>query len=84
MHIRCALGLVTIFALGQVLSAQQPQIQPANAAPVKRDSRFPTGPEVGQKIPSFQAPDQNGKLQDFNSIRGSKGAMVVFFRSADW
>src|SRR5262245_38661640 len=46
--------------------------------------QFATGPEVGQKIPAFRAPDQNGKMQDFNSIRGPKGAMIVFFRSADW
>jgi peroxiredoxin len=43
-----------------------------------------TGIVVGQKIPAFQAPDQNGTAQDFNSINGPKGAVLYFMRSADW
>jgi hypothetical protein len=43
-----------------------------------------TGPEVGQPVPPFSAPDQNGRTQTLQSIMGSKGAMLVFFRSADW
>jgi peroxiredoxin len=43
-----------------------------------------TGPDVGKKIPSFEAPDQNGKTQTLASIAGPKGAMLVFYRSADW
>jgi len=43
-----------------------------------------TGPEVGQTVPSFSAMDQNGRSQTLQSIQGPKGAMVVFFRSADW
>ena len=43
-----------------------------------------TGPEVGSSVPSFEAPDQNGRLQNLKSILGPKGALLVFFRSADW
>jgi peroxiredoxin len=43
-----------------------------------------TGPDVGKKIPSFEAQDQNGKTQTLASIAGPKGAMLVFYRSADW
>ncbi|MBI4464425.1 MAG: hypothetical protein HY647_06945 [Acidobacteria bacterium] len=43
-----------------------------------------TGLEAGQKIPSFRARDQQGQWQDFNSIRGPKGAVIMFNRSADW
>jgi hypothetical protein len=43
-----------------------------------------TGIAVGQKIPAFRAPDQSGKMRDFNSIRGPKGAAIYFNRSADW
>jgi peroxiredoxin len=43
-----------------------------------------TGPGVGKKIPSFEAQDQNGKTRTLASIAGPKGAMLVFFRSADW
>jgi hypothetical protein len=43
-----------------------------------------TGPEVGQPVPAFSAPDQEGRNQTLKSIMGPKGAMIVFFRSADW
>ena len=43
-----------------------------------------TGPEVGQQAPAFSATDQNGRTQELKSIMGPKGAMLVFFRSADW
>jgi hypothetical protein len=43
-----------------------------------------TGPEVGATVPAFSAPDQSGRIQTLQSVMGSKGAMLVFFRSADW
>ncbi len=43
-----------------------------------------TGPEVGSTLPSFEAPDQNGRVQNLQSILGPKGALLVFYRSADW
>jgi len=43
-----------------------------------------TGIGVGQKIPGFRTVDQFGQMRDFNSIRGPKGAAIVFNRSADW
>lgn len=43
-----------------------------------------TGPPVGALIPNFALPDQNGKIQTLGAIAGPKGAMLVFFRSADW
>jgi hypothetical protein len=43
-----------------------------------------TGPDVGQQVPSFSARDQDGRNQTLKSIMGPKGAMLVFFRSADW
>jgi hypothetical protein len=43
-----------------------------------------TGPAVGQRIPVFRGPDQNGRIQDFNSVKGPKGAAIYFMRSADW
>ena len=46
--------------------------------------RIKTGPEVGQQVPAFSATDQNGRTQDLKSIMGPQGAMLVFFRSADW
>ena len=43
-----------------------------------------TGPEVGSTLPAFEAPDQNGQLQNLQTILGPKGALLVFYRSADW
>ena len=42
------------------------------------------GPAVGQPIPGFEAPDQDGRPRDFASLTGPKGLVLVFFRSADW
>lgn len=41
-------------------------------------------PAVGSKVPDFEAPDQDGVRRSLHSIMGPKGAMLVFFRSADW
>ncbi len=43
-----------------------------------------TGPDVGQQVPAFSARDQEGRNQTLKSIMGPKGAVLVFFRSADW
>ena len=43
-----------------------------------------TGPDVGARIPDFSAPNQTGKQQTFASLRGSKGLVLMFIRSADW
>ena len=43
-----------------------------------------TGPGVGQQVPAFSVQDQEGRNQTLKSIMGPKGAMLVFFRSADW
>lgn len=58
--------------------------QGKNPESEKRAPTFKTGPEPGQRIPPFEAPDQNGTLRTFESLRGPKGALLVFFRSADW
>jgi len=39
---------------------------------------------VGQPAPDFSLTDQSGKTWTRQSIMGAKGAMLVFFRSADW
>jgi hypothetical protein len=43
-----------------------------------------TGPAAGSPAPDFSALDQAGRTQTLQSIMGPKGAMLVFFRSADW
>ena len=43
-----------------------------------------TGLAVGEKIPAFRVPDQNGRAQSFDTIKGPNGAAIYFMRSADW
>ena len=43
-----------------------------------------SGVAKGDRIPEFRLSDQNGTMQTFESLRGPKGAMLVFYRSADW
>jgi cytochrome oxidase Cu insertion factor (SCO1/SenC/PrrC family) len=71
------------FLVVPVLVAQTPAGGVANNAWMT-DPPTSTGIAVGQKIPLFQADDQNGKRQDFSSIRGPHGAALYFMRSADW
>ena len=42
------------------------------------------GPQIGERVPDFALKDQNGKARTLQSIMGPKGAMLVFYRSADW
>ena len=48
------------------------------------DKDLKTGPGVGARIPAFEAVDQEGKRQTFESLRGPKGLALLFVRSADW
>lgn len=43
-----------------------------------------TGPAVGSVVPAFEASDQNGRRRSLGDLLGAKGALLVFFRSADW
>ena len=42
------------------------------------------GPAIGTKMPDFAAPDQDGQVRALPALLGPKGALLVFFRSADW
>ena len=59
-----------LLAVASVVAAQPPAFDP--------------GPKPGTKFPAFSLPDQNGKQQTLESLRGPKGLMPVFHRSADW
>lgn len=42
------------------------------------------GPQVGQSLPAFSLPDQDGRIRELASLKGPQGLVLVFFRSADW
>ncbi|HXG56543.1 MAG TPA: hypothetical protein VNJ03_14290 [Vicinamibacterales bacterium] len=71
MRIHLAVALVTgVLAWG----AQAP-----TAADLQK-----LGPQVGQRVPEFTLRDQSGNVRTLASVLGKNGAMIVFFRSADW
>ena len=42
------------------------------------------GLDVGEKAPAFSARDQFGREQNLTTLKGPKGTVLLFFRSADW
>lgn len=68
-----------VFALATAAAAQAPTAPPAPAVDVEK-----IGPQVGERVPAFSLPDQNGRTRSLDSLLGPKGAVLVFFRSADW
>jgi hypothetical protein len=70
----CAIALTLTLLSAIPISAQ---------APASVDtSRI--GPQVGATVPAFSGTDQFGQRNTLQSVLGAKGAMLVFFRSADW
>jgi cytochrome oxidase Cu insertion factor (SCO1/SenC/PrrC family) len=73
------LSLIALPALSQ------PQYSTEFLTDIPSGSRgMVSGPEIGERIPDFEAPDQNGNLVSLDDVIGPSGAMVVFIRSADW
>lgn len=67
---------LALLLLNQVVSAQ--------ATPAAASFSAKLGPAVGSKAPTFEAKDQAGNLQSLASLRGPKGLILLFIRSADW
>ncbi len=67
----CYASLVA--ALAVVASARQPEV-----------AIDALGPQVGAVVPALAGVDQFNRPQTLESVSGPEGAMVVFFRSADW
>ena len=42
------------------------------------------GLEIGQRAPAFSLTDQFGHEQSNETVKGSRGTILLFFRSADW
>ena len=53
--------------------------------PAAGDSVAPAiGLNIGQPAPAFALTDQFGHEQSNATLKGSKGTVILFFRSADW
>jgi cytochrome oxidase Cu insertion factor (SCO1/SenC/PrrC family) len=72
------LGLA-LFATSVGQAREQPPAAAAAAVDVER-----LGPQVGTSVPDFTLRDQRGEPHSLKSLLGPKGALIVFFRSADW
>jgi hypothetical protein len=70
--------ILTAAALAGALGLHAQSAQPA---PVQTAN---VGPQVGQAVPAFTGVDQFGRTHTLESSLGPSGAMLVFFRSADW
>jgi len=79
MRFRVALA-VGVLLVGVCMGQERVRFRPVP----KDDTGMKTGPEVGARIPAFSAPDQDGKQQDFESLKASNGLLLLFVRSADW
>ncbi len=60
--------------------AREPQVN-SSAARVDVET---VGPKVGQGLPDFSLRNQHGEVRSLKSVLGPNGAIIVFFRSADW
>src|SRR5580700_7952179 len=41
------------------------------------------GPPKGSQFPAFHLPDSSGKIHSLRSVMGPKGAVMLFYESAD-
>ena len=48
------------------------------------DADFPTGPPIGASLPAVRLPNQSGVTVDIGQQGTTRGAIVVFHRSAYW
>ena len=77
----CALLAATAVGVGIAGQGPAPQVTPPTRTKIEVSK---LGPQVGERVPDFSLPDQNGKVWTRLSMMGPKGAMLVFVRSADW
>jgi hypothetical protein len=52
--------------------------------PSTGDSPPPIGLEIGRRSPEFALVDQFGHEQSNETLKRTKGTVLLFFRSADW
>lgn len=70
------------FSLLALLTAAVPAGQAPPAKTAADLARL--GPQIGERVQDFRLEDQTGTFRDLKSLLKSRGAIVVFFRSAEW
>jgi hypothetical protein len=77
-------NLATVVVFLAVLGVYHVDAGQASAQARQKIEVAKLGPQVGQRVPDFNLPDQTGRTRNLESVMGPRGAMLVFFRSADW
>jgi hypothetical protein len=69
---------------GAQCSAPAERSAPQVLASVAAGAERGPGPAVGEPVPLFELPDQDGRLRSLESLRGPKGLVLNFNRSVVW
>ena len=79
-------AFVLAVILVQCKGSPAPAPSPAPLVPVATPSGAGAapGPSVGTTLPPFEAPDQDGRRQTFDTLRGPNGLLLNFNRSVVW
>jgi cytochrome oxidase Cu insertion factor (SCO1/SenC/PrrC family) len=76
--------LAALVCLAQPLASATEPKQTTGPTDVTKSPVDRLGPHVGERLPDFVLPDQNGRRRTLASLMGEKGLVLVFSRSADW
>ena len=75
--------IVVVAAVLATTCLMQAEVQKSGTPPPTIDlDRL--GPQIGAHLADFTLRDQRGEAHPLKSLLGPKGALIVFFRSADW
>lgn len=77
--------LVVLAGVLGLACSETPRSSPAaTAEPKPARAPLAAGPAVGEPLPPFDLPDQDGRLQRFDRLRGPAGLVLNFNRSVVW
>jgi hypothetical protein len=82
--VRKSRSLASLTALLAILSVYRADAGQAPQPARQKVEVGKLGPQVGQRVPDFDLRDQSGRMRNLQSVMGTRGVMLVFFRSADW
>ncbi len=77
-------NLIVIVAAALATTGVTPAGFEQSAGPAVKIDVERLGPQIGAHVPDFTLRDQRGEAHSLASLLGPKGALIVFFRSADW
>lgn len=83
-HVSGRTRIVLVLALALPVIGVGQAREPQSAAAAAKVDVESVGPKVGTALPDFTLRDQRGEAHSLKSLLGPRGALIVFFRSADW